>query len=492
MSDSSPITTPVHSEAEYSDSDHESRRGPRPEAGQDEPSGEDLDTTANRDYRAIPALDTYEGEGLDAKEYPEISLAARLDAENEIRCRRNAARGPGGLDWDSDEEATFLRRQREQLRRQRRGQDLLDLDELLKPDTDNPVELQEQPGVLSQYLERPEIRREIIRRFQDFLVRFQLETEEKTSVTSIRTMGSRNLSSFDVDYRHLAEGCQLIAVWLGDTPTQVLPLLDEAAFQLVITGFFPEYARIAPEVHVRIAGLPICDNIRDLRQTHLNVLIRTVGVVMKATTVLPQLRIVKWRCGRCNYSIGPFPVTDDKPVPPSFCPVCNARTEFRINSAKTVYQNYQGITIQEPPGSVPAARLPRTKDVIMQGDLTDCCRPGEQIDVTGIYKHVMEVRRQGFPVFATMIEANHISRSSDQFSIGTPTEEEKRTITELSQRPDIAKLIFDSIAPSIFGHDDIKAAIALALFGSRRKDLAGRHCVRGDINVLLRTQRRAF
>jgi DNA replication licensing factor MCM2 len=97
----------------------------------------------------------------------------------------------------------------------------------------------------------------------------------------------------------------------------------------------------------------------------------------------------------------------------------------------------------------------------------------------------MEVRRQGFPVFATMIEANHISRSFDQFSIGTPTEEEKRTITELSQRPDIAKFIFDSIAPSIFSHNNIKAAIALALFGGRRKDLAGRHCVRGDINVLL-------
>jgi DNA replication licensing factor MCM2 len=345
MTDSSPLTTPAHSEAESSDSDHEA---PRADARDDEPSGEDLDATANRDYRAIPTLDTYENEGLDGQEYPEMGLAARLDADAEIRRRRNAARGVMDLEWGSDDGATFLRRQREQLRRHQRGQDALDLDQLLRPDADNPVELQQQPGVLSQYLDRPEIRREISRRFQDFLVRFELDTKEKIYVTRIRTMGSRNLSSFDVDYRHLAEGSQLIAVWLGDAPAQVLPILDDAAFQLVITGFFPEYARIAPEVHVRIAGLPICDNIRDLRQTHLNVLVRTVGVVTKATTVLPQLRIVKWRCGRCGASVGPFPVTDDRPVPPTFCPQCNARTGFRVDSADAVYRNYQRIDADKP------------------------------------------------------------------------------------------------------------------------------------------------
>jgi DNA replication licensing factor MCM2 len=42
-----------------------------------------------------------------------------------------------------------------------------------------------------------------------------------------------------------------------------------------------------------------------------------------------------------------------------------------------------------------------------------------------------------------------------------------------------------SIAPSIYGHDHVKTAVALSLFGGCMKDAAGGHRVRGDINVLL-------
>jgi DNA replication licensing factor MCM2 len=45
--------------------------------------------------------------------------------------------------------------------------------------------------------------------------------------------------------------------------------------------------------------------------------------------------------------------------------------------------------------------------------------------------------------------------------------------------------IFASIAPSIYGHEDIKRAIALLLFGGEPKNPGGKHKLRGDINVLL-------
>ena len=50
--------------------------------------------------------------------------------------------------------------------------------------------------------------------------------------------------------------------------------------------------------------------------------------------------------------------------------------------------------------------------VVLNSDLVDTVRPGEEIEVTGIYKNNYSQQlntRQGFPVFATLIEANHIS-----------------------------------------------------------------------------------
>lgn len=46
---------------------------------------------------------------------------------------------------------------------------------------------------------------------------------------------------------------------------------------------------------------------------------------------------------------------------------------------QTIYRNYQKLTLQESPGTVPAGRLPRQKDIIMTDDLIDIARPGDEI-----------------------------------------------------------------------------------------------------------------
>ena len=48
-----------------------------------------------------------------------------------------------------------------------------------------------------------------------------------------------------------------------------------------------------------------------------------------------------------------------------------------------------------------------------------------------------------------------------------------------------AKRICKSIAPSIYGHANIKRGVALALFGGQEKHPSGKHRLRGDINLLL-------
>lgn len=54
---------------------------------------------------------------------------------------------------------------------------------------------------------------------------------------------------------------------------------------------------------------------------------------------------------------------------------------------------------------------------------------------------------------------------------------------QMSQDKNIASKIYESIAPSIFGHSGIKRALTLAMFGG--EPIEGTHRVRGDINILL-------
>ncbi len=109
-------------------------------------------------------------------------------------------------------------------------------------------------------------------------------------------------------------------------------------------------------------------------------------------------------------------------------------------------------------------------------------------EVTGIYRNNFDASlnsKNGFPVFSTVLEANHINKKEDLFAAFRLTEEDEKMIRNLAKDERISKRIIKSIAPSIYGHDDIKTAIALSLFGGVPKDINRKHRIRGDINVLL-------
>ena len=108
--------------------------------------------------------------------------------------------------------------------------------------------------------------------------------------------------------------------------------------------------------------------------------------------------------------------------------------------------------------------------------------------MTGTYTTVFDTAlnsKSGFPVFATLIEANHVAKREELFATRMLTEQDKRAILDLSRDPQLAQKIIRSIAPSIYGHDDIKTSLALSMFGGVPKDVNGKHRIRGDINVLL-------
>ena len=73
-----------------------------------------------------------------------------------------------------------------------------------------------------------------------------------------------------------------------------------------------------------------------------------------------------------------------------------------VDEANTIYKNYQKLTIQETPGTVPPGRVPRQKEVMCQYDLVDVARPGDEVEITGIFINRFDYFgniKHGFPVF---------------------------------------------------------------------------------------------
>jgi DNA replication licensing factor MCM2 len=446
-----------------------------------------------RDYKSREN-DEYAGADIDDDgEYDELDISTRRQLEARLNRRdRELARQrrmPNAFLQDEDEDGDLDLMNQPRRRRhhydEEQDEDMADdiMDEELSLETLQDVKA----SSLVEWVAQPAVQRTIKREFKAFLTEYTDENGSSVYGNRVRTLGEVNAESLEVSYDHLSTSKAILAYFLANAPGEMLKLFDEVAMEVTLLHY-PDYERIHSEIHVRISDLPVHYTLRQLRQTHLNCLVRVSGVVTRRSGVFPQLKYVKFDCSKCNTTLGPFQQESNVEVKISYCQNCQSRGPFTLNSEKTVYRNYQKLTLQESPGTVPAGRLPRHREVILLWDLIDKAKPGEEVEVTGVYRNNYDAQlnnRNGFPVFATILEANNIIKSHDQLAGFRLTEEDEHQIRALSRDPQIVDKIINSIAPSIYGHTDIKTAVALSLFGGVSKVAQGRHAIRGDINVLL-------
>lgn len=454
---------------------------------EEEEDGEELfGDNLEQDYRPIPALDVYDQEGLDEEDYSDISESQRAAAEREIRQREKEEGVPFGrmrrglMYEDSDEEEEAPRKRR---RAEKAAEGDVEDEEMIE----SIENLEDMKGhSVREWVSMLGPKTEIKNRFKNFLRTFVDQKGHNVYREKIRQMVEANKESLIIDYNMLASVEQVLAYFLPEAPAEMLQNFDEAGTEVVMS-MYPNYEKIVKTIHVRVAELPLIEELRSLRQLHLNQLIRTSGVVTSSTGVMPQLNVIKYDCNKCNYVLGPFYQSQSQEMKPGSCPECQSTGPFEINMEQTLYKNYQRIAIQESPGKVPAGRLPRSKDAILLDDLVDMCKPGDEIELTGIYHNNYDGSlntQNGFPVFATVIQANFITKKDDKLAAANLTDEDIKAVVQLSKDERIGERIFASIAPSIYGHEDIKRAIALAVFGGEPKNPGGKHKVRGDINIL--------
>ncbi|GEQ68249.1 hypothetical protein JCM33374_g1916 [Metschnikowia sp. JCM 33374] len=477
----------------------------------DEEDGEDLMDNLADDYRQNETQDRYDlGDGnIDDDEYEEMDagtrrkLEAQLDRRDEIMRGSQPGRGRDQAFLDDEDEPMEdvnelgLPVQRRRRRRQYDDDNDAFLDDIDIDPFQEELSLESLADVkapsITEWIVQPAVARSIARELRSFLLEYTDDKGRSVYGARINTMGQINSESLEVSYNHLADSKAILALFLASSPTEMLKIFDIVAMEATEMPY-PNYSSIHPEIHVRIVNFPNLLTLRELREKHLNQLVKISGVVTRRTGVFPQLKYVKFDCLKCGVVLGPFIQDSNTEVKVNFCTNCHAKGPFKLNSEKTLYRNYQRITLQEAPGSVPAGRLPRHREVILLSDLVDVAKPGEDVEIVGVYKNNYDGHlnaRNGFPVFATIIEANSIKRkeSSSMFSGDSGqsawVEEDEKEFRRLSRERGIIDKIIGSMAPSIYGHKDIKTAVACSLFGGVAKDINGKHSIRGDINVLL-------
>ncbi|KDP29072.1 hypothetical protein JCGZ_16461 [Jatropha curcas] len=160
-------------------------------------------------------------------------------------------------------------------------------------------------------------------------------------------------------------------------------------------------------------------------------------------------------------------------------------------------------------------RVPRTVECELTEDLVDACIPGDVVTVTGIIRTInnyvdigggkLKGKNQGF--YYLYLEGVSIKNSKSQStSFDFQDSKSNARATELSDLfsfsprdlefivkfseeygSDIFRQIIQSICPSIYGHELVKAGITLALFGGVRKHSMDQNKVpvRGDIHVII-------
>ncbi|EDO15024.1 hypothetical protein Kpol_1007p8 [Vanderwaltozyma polyspora DSM 70294] len=462
-----------------------------------------------RDYDDDPDKDRYDTQGVDDREQTELSLADRRRIDRQLNDRDRLLRKSAYLDEEEEEDGDGGQLDEmglpvQRRRRRRQYEDLEHSDDDLLSDLDidplaEELTLESLSNVkaisYSEWITQPNVARTIARELKLFLLEYTDESGRSVYGARIRTLGEINSESLEVNYRHLAASKAILALFLAKCPEEMLKIFDMVAMEATELHY-PDYSRIHSEIHVRISDFPAVHNLRELRESNLSSLVRVTGVVTRRTGVFPQLKYVKFNCLKCGSVLGPYFQDSNEEIKISFCPNCKSKGPFNMNGEKTVYRNYQRITLQEAPGTVPAGRLPRHREIILLADLVDVAKPGEEVEITGIYKNNYDGNlnaKNGFPVFATIIEANSIRRregnsaniDEEGLDIFSWTEDEEREFRKLSRDRGIIDKIISSMAPSIYGHKDIKTAIACSLFGGVPKNVNGKHSIRGDINVLL-------
>ncbi|KAJ7516860.1 hypothetical protein O6H91_21G001800 [Diphasiastrum complanatum] len=289
------------------------------------------------------------------------------------------------------------------------------------------------------------------------------------------------------------------------------------------------------DIYLAFYNLPTVQKLRQLSTSEIGKLVSVSGVVTRTSEVRPELLFGSFRCLDCGAVIKNVE-QQFKYTQPIICvnATCSNRERWALLRQESKFADWQRVRMQENSAEIPAGSLPRTLDVILRHEIVELARAGDKCIFTGTVVVIPDIsalatpgeraefRREGASqrtgaasgvegvrglkalgvrdltyrlAFVASSVQPHDKKKSIDFRTAKKegeeedspkfTNEEKEMIYRMKNLNQIYERLVQSVAPTVFGHHDIKRAILLMLFGGVHKRTHEGIKLRGDINVCI-------
>ncbi|KAL4572175.1 hypothetical protein LXL04_018944 [Taraxacum kok-saghyz] len=229
--------------------------------------------------------------------------------------------------------------------------------------------------------------------------------------------------------------------------------------------------------------------IREVRASHIGQLVKISGIVTRCTDVKPLMKVAVYTCEECGFEI--YQEVTARVFMPLFecpskrCNVNRAKGSLILQLRASKFWKFQEAKLQELTEHVPKGHIPRSMTVHFRGELTrkvvcyeNCLvSPGDVVELSGIF---LPIPYTGFRAMRAGLVADTYLETIYELK-GVEEEE----IDRLAEDGDIYNKLARSLAPEIFGHEDIKKALLLLLVGAPHRKLKDGMKIRGDLHICL-------
>ncbi|KER26590.1 hypothetical protein T265_13965 [Opisthorchis viverrini] len=248
-------------------------------------------------------------------------------------------------------------------------------------------------------------------------------------------------------------------------------------------------------------------SVRSVLSSSIGNLIQVRGVVTRATEVKPLISIATYTCNRCGAETYQE-ITNPTFMPLTLCGTAACRNagpggggRLHLQTRGSKFLKFQEIRIQELSDQVPVGHIPRGLTIYLRGENTRSAQPGDHVLITGVF--LPSMRGAGFSaggqggkttsalfssggglLAETYLEAHSIqllSKTDEVTDTGEPTEDEVERLRD----PEMYSLMAQSLAPEIYGHEDVKKALLLLLVGGVELAPKAGLRIRGNLNICL-------